>query len=419
MTEKAILAGVELKRPRRAGAEAAQSSLDELRRLCETAGACPVEAFSIRLSSFHPATLVGSGKAEELAAAVRRLEVDTVIFDEELSPAQQRNLESIIHAKIIDRTRLILDIFALRARTREGRLQVELAQLNYMLPRLTGRGGEMMQQTGGIGTRGPGERRLEYDRRRLRERIVALEREIEAVRAERLNRRGRRASVPLAQIAIAGYTNAGKSTLLNALSGKRDVYADNKLFATLDTTTRRVRLKSGAAALFTDTVGFIQKLPHGLVAAFRATMEEIAAADCVVHVRDGASPLCREQKATVLATLAELDAAHIPVVEVFNKADLLDARRMSALRRENPDSIFISALEGRGLDEMLLAVERVLSAVWKPRRLVVAAGRGALLNQIYESCMVIARRQDPAGNTELELLATDGNWERISNLVSE
>jgi len=426
--EKALIVGAALKRPHRGepdaslparrvqprGGEQAEASLDELRRLCETAGAGVEAAYSVRLQNFNPATLIGKGKAEELAGEVRRTGASTVVFDEELSPAQQRNLEELIPAKIIDRTRLILDIFAARARTREGELQVELAQLNYLLPRLTGRGAAMMQQTGGIGTRGPGERKIEYDRRRLRDYIVQLERKIETVRSERRVRRERRERIPLAQIAIVGYTNAGKSTLLNTLSGKAgDVYADDKLFATLDPTTRRIRLKNGGFALFTDTVGFIQKLPHTLVAAFRATLEEITLADCVVHVRDASSPMLREQKKTVLATLAELDAAGIPVIEALNKVDLLDEKHRAALLRENPHAVRISALKGEGMDELLGKVWETLSAIWKPRAITVPPQDGELLHEIYETCMVVSRAETAAG-TRLEALATDGNWERIT-----
>jgi GTP-binding protein HflX len=418
--EKAILAGLELKRPRKHGeASTAESSLEELRRLCETAGGEPLGIYAFRVQNYNPATLIGTGQAEELAHSVKSSGASTVIFDEELSPAQQRNLENIIHAKIIDRTRLILDIFAQRARTREGELQVELAQLSYLLPRLTGRGSAMMQQTGGIGTRGPGERKIEYDRRRLRDHIVQLEREIEVVRRDRDIRRQRRASVPLAQIAIAGYTNAGKSTLLNTLSGKRnDVYADDKLFATLDPTTRRIRLKNGGHALFTDTVGFIQKLPHSLVAAFRATMEEITLADCILHVRDASSPFFKEQKETVLSTLAELRAGAVPVIEVLNKSDLLEDARRAALLRENPQALIVSALNGDGLDICMERIETVLSAIWKPRKLLITPERGAMANMVHESCMVTGRTENADGSVELSVMATDSNWQRINAKLS-
>ncbi|MCX5783438.1 MAG: GTPase HflX, partial [Elusimicrobia bacterium] len=259
-------------------------SLDELRRLCETAGGAVLSCVNARVENFNPALLIGKGKADEIAALARENSAKTVIFDEELSPAQQRNLEEIIPAKIIDRTRLILDIFARRAHTREGVIQVEHAQLSYMLPRLTGRGTAMMQQTGGIGTRGPGERQIEYDRRRIKDRLSRLKKEIDLIRRERQIRKKNRDKIPMTQIAIAGYTNAGKSTLLNFLTkGKAGVYVDDKLFATLDPTTRRVYMPGGKVALFTDTVGFIQKLPHSLVAAFRSTLEEIAQTNAIIR----------------------------------------------------------------------------------------------------------------------------------------
>lgn len=248
--EKAILVGVSLKTDSQNS-----SSLEELHRLAHTAGAQVVEEFRVRVNAFHPATLIGSGKMEEIAEEARLQEVQTVIFDDEISPAQQKNLEKVIPAKVIDRTRLILDIFAQRARTQEGKLQVELAQLKYLLPRLGGQGTALMQQKGGIGLRGPGETKLEYDKRRLRLRISKLEKEIEQVKKERSLRRERRGEIPLPQIAIVGYTNAGKSTLLNALTRQTAVYADDKLFATLDPTTRRVKMPAGGEMLFTDKIG--------------------------------------------------------------------------------------------------------------------------------------------------------------------
>ena len=252
--EKVILVGVTLKTDIQT-----TSSLEELHRLAHTAGGEVAGVFRVRVNAFHPATLIGSGKMEEIAEQTRLLEAQTVIFDDEITPAQQKNLEKVISAKVIDRTRLILDIFAQRARTQEGKLQVELAQLKYLLPRLGGQGTALMQQKGGIGLRGPGETKLEYDKRRLRLRISKLEKEIEQVKKERSLRRERRGEIPLPQIAIVGYTNAGKSTLLNALTRQSAVYADDKLFATLDPTTRRVKMPAGGEMLFTDTVGIIQK----------------------------------------------------------------------------------------------------------------------------------------------------------------
>lgn len=345
------------------------TSLEELKRLAETAGGRAARVFDVRLQAYNAALFIGSGKAEEIARAAEELHASAVIFDDEITPAQQQNLEEIIPAKVIDRTRLILDIFASRARTQEGKLQVELAQLNYLLPRLGGKGAAMMQQKGGIGMRGPGERKLEYDRRRLRARISKLEKEIEHVKSGRGLRRARRADVPLPQVAIVGYTNAGKSTLLNALTRQQAVYADDKLFATLDPTTRRVVCENGAQLLFTDTVGFIQKLPHSLVSAFRATLEETKFADLILHVQDASSPERDEQAQTVRQILAELETTHTPVVDVFNKAELLNRQQLAELKKQYPQAVFISASERINLDGLLARVERQVAARWKARGL--------------------------------------------------
>jgi len=412
--EKAILVGTELKSRATDGSE----SLDELVRLTETAGAEVINTMTARLIAYNPATFIGKGKVEEIAQLARDLEADTVIFDDELSPAQQRNLEEAIPAKIIDRTRLILDIFAQRARTREGVLQVELAQLNYNLPRLTGRGVAMMQQSGGIGTRGPGERKIETDRRRIRDRIARLGKEIDGIRRERETQRKTRGELPMPQIALAGYTNAGKSTLLNRLTGnKAGVYVDDKLFATLDPTTRRVSMPGGGQALFSDTVGFIQKLPHQLVASFRATLEEIAATDCVLHVINSASEYLDGQRRTVVETLAEIGAKDLPVIDVFNKTDAVDPYRLAVLKKDFPHGVFISALEGAGMEGLMKAVETQLSSVWKPRKLTLPAGKESLLKDVYEYALVTDRSHNEEGGTVLSLMATDGNWARIQKKV--
>lgn len=408
--ETAVLVNVELKEAERSDAA---PPLEELRRLSATAGARAVCEITARLDSYTPATLVGKGKAEEIGREVRRHQASLVIMDADLSPAQQRNLEDATGAKVIDRTRLILDIFASRARTREGELQVELAQLSYLLPRLSGRGAAMMQQTGGIGTRGPGERKLEYDRRRIRTRIIKLKQEIEAIKRERAVQRRKRAQIPLPQAAIAGYTNAGKSTLLNLLSGGlKSVYADDLLFATLDTSTRRAKLGNGSSALFTDTVGFIQKLPHTLVAAFRATLEEIAQADCILRVHDASSPMLEQQKEVVEKTIGELEAGEIPALDVFNKMDACPPMIAQALRQKYPRAAFISARTSEGVPELLQKTASVLSAVWKPRRLLVPAGAGELSSEIHATCLVTGA--EAAENGVLMLFnATDGTWERL------
>lgn len=406
--ENVILAGVTLKT-----APYDTSSLEELKRLAHTAGGTVVHTFQIRVQAFNSATLIGSGKMEEIAETVRLTNAQTVIFDDEISPAQQKNLEEVIPAKVIDRTRLILDIFAQRARTQEGKLQVELAQLKYLLPRLGGQGTALMQQKGGIGLRGPGETKLEYDKRRLRLRISKLEKEIEQVKKERGLRRERRTQIPLPQIAIVGYTNAGKSTLLNVLTRQNAVYADDKLFATLDPTTRRVHMPAGGEMLFTDTVGFIQKLPHSLVSSFRATLEETSFADVILHVHDASSPHRNAQAETVRQIITDLGAQTIPVIDVFNKIDLLSPARLALLQAQNPQGSFISAGNKLGLTELLEQVEENVARRWKLRRLTLEPKARGLIGFIYGKALVTGQQELPSGALELTLMATDGNYHSI------
>ena len=393
-------------------------SLEELARLAGTAGGQVCRVYQVRVQNFNAATLIGTGKLQEIAAECESQQIDSVIFDEEITPAQQKNLEEILPAKVLDRTRLILDIFAQRARTQEGKLQVELAQLNYLLPRLSGRGSAMMQQKGGIGMRGPGERKLEYDRRRLRARISRLDQEIEQVKKERSLRREKRQRVPLPQIALIGYTNAGKSTLLNSLTQEKAVYADDKLFATLDPTTRRVPMKGGGQMLFTDTVGFIQKLPHSLVSAFRATLEETAFADVLLHIHDAASPQREEQARVVHKIITDLHAAELPIIDVFNKADLLSDVQLQALKNQYPNALFISAEKQKGLSVLLTAVEKALKVKWKVRPLRISAKQADLLGQIYTRSLVLSRTATDDGGLELKIMATDGNYAELRKKTS-
>ncbi len=351
------------------------------------------------------ATLIGQGKVEEIAATVKSSGADVVIFDHDLSPTQQRNLEKAIDAKVIDRTQLILDIFASRARTREGRLQVELAQLNYLLPRLSGRGVEMSRLGGGIGTRGPGETQLETDRRRIARRIKKIADALEGVRAGRALHRQRRSAVPLATLALAGYTNAGKSTLFNRLT-QAGVAVDARMFATLDPTVRPLTLPSRRRVLVSDTVGFIRNLPTTLVKAFRATLEEVTEAALVLHVVDASSPSAAEHTAHVLKVLAEIGAAQIPQLLIMNKMDRLPAgetngetvwRRLAgeAGGHANTRAVAISALTGAGIDKLLAAIDQALPLDPIVRATFrLSAGDGASLALLHEFGQVLETRYE-------------------------
>lgn len=365
-----------------------RDSLDELTQLAETAGVTVAATFTQRLDTPHPATYVGKGKLEEIRLAREERQFDMVIFDDELSPGQLRELEKALGVKIIDRASLILDIFARRAQTHEGRLQVELAQLEYRLPRLTRLWTHLSRQTaGGVGLRGPGETQLESDRREIRARISQVRRELEDVRRHRELHRGRRRLAELPVIGLVGYTNAGKSTLLNTLT-TANVAAENKLFATLDPTTRRLRLPSGRDVLVTDTVGFIRKLPTQLVAAFRATLEEIAAADVLVHVLDITHPNAAEHADTVREILNELGAGEKPVITALNKIDRLgDGASPESLVNDldlSRDYVPLSAHTRVGLDLLSQRLDDLLARDDVPLDLTVPFERGDLVNLVRE-----------------------------------
>lgn len=358
--QRAFLVGLDLPL-RHSHGWSVHESLEELERLVDTAGGVVVGSEVQARSNRDVATYIGSGKAEEIEEARRSLEFDMVIFNGELTPVQQRNLEGIIQCQVIDRTAVILDIFAQRARTREAKLQVELAQMNYRLPRLTGRGIELSRLGGGIGTRGPGETKLEVDRRRIRERISTLKNDLDEIRAHRSRLRADRAASALPVVAITGYTNAGKSTLHRALAGS-DVLAEDRLFATLDATTRRVEPLEGEPYLLVDTVGFIHNLPTFVVAAFRSTLEEVTEADLLLHVVDASHAKREEQMQTVHDVLVELKAATKPTLVVYNKADQAEGGELDHMVRHTPGSVAVAAAIGRNLDGLQVAIQHALSS---------------------------------------------------------
>jgi GTP-binding protein HflX len=362
LTERCVLVGLaERARPAAPpaaavpgnGGRALPPSLEELARLAETAGARVQAAVLARRDALRPATFVGRGKLEELKARAGESDADLVIFDDDLTPAQVRNLEKAMGLKVVDRSELILDIFARRARTRESRLQVELAQLQYMLPRLTGMWRHLERQAGGIGTRGPGETQLETDRRIVRERVARLKSALQGVERERETQRARRRHA--FRVALVGYTNAGKSTLFNALT-RAQVLVEDRLFATLDATTRPMVSPERRRALLTDTVGFIRKLPHHLVASFHSTLVEAIEADLLLHVVDGADPRFRRQISAVEEVLDRILEGPRPTTLVFNKADRIDEASAAALRIEYPESFVVSGRDGSGLDRLRAAI---------------------------------------------------------------
>jgi GTPase len=399
LQERAVLVGVEFtgRRARRPGSHAEtgpagpEESLAELASLARGAGATILDRMIQTRPVPDAATLIGSGKVNELKDLVASLDADVVLFDHDLSPTQQRNLERALDLKVIDRTQLILDIFARRARTREGQLQVELAQLSYLLPRLTGRGLEMSRLGGGIGTRGPGETQLETDRRRIFRRTRKIKEDLERVRRHRSVQRGQRSAVPLATAVLVGYTNAGKSSLFNRLTGA-GVVADARMFATLDPTIRSLALPSNRRVLLSDTVGFIRDLPTPLIKAFRATLEEVVEASLLIHVVDASSPRASGEASQVQKVLAELGCQTTPQLLVLNKADLLS---MAAPRIAGGHlrEVTVSALTGEGLDGLLAAIDEALPVDPVTRvSLRIPAGDGSTLHLLHEWGRVISLR---------------------------
>ena len=384
--QKALLVGVEVDGNAAAGAG---GSMDELRLLTDTAGSTSVGTVMLKRRSPHPATFVGPGQAEALAADADRLDVDVVVFDNSLAPGQQRNLQELFECDVVDRVAVILDIFAQHATSREGMLQVELALLRYRLPRLRGKGIELSRLGGGIGTRGPGETKLETDRRRIMSRISHLEKLLERVHSAREGQRKSRAGAAIPSASLVGYTNAGKSTLLNALTGA-DVLTEDRLFSTLDSATRRFELPNGRLLLLSDTVGFVRRLPHQLVEAFRSTLQETAGADLLLHVVDASEPGAPEQVAAVREVLDSIGAGGIPEMLVLNKADLADGPTASRLRGLYPEAVTVSAVEGTGLDELRDRIAGHLARGSTQIELLVPYTKGKVLGKLRREAEVLA-----------------------------
>jgi GTPase len=387
----------------------------EFRELALSAGARIAGELHQRRQRPDSATLIGSGKVEELNGAVASVAPDLVIFDHELTPSQQRNLERALHIRVIDRTQLILDIFARHARTREGQLQVELAQLEYMLPRLAGRGVEMSQLGGGIGTRGPGETQLETDRRKIYRRVRHVKEQLENVRRIRGQQRQRRESVPVPVVALVGYTNAGKSTLFNALT-KAGVLESPRMFATLDPTLRHIKLPSKREVLLSDTVGFIRHLPHTLVSAFRATLEEVQRATLLLQVADVTSPAADEQHVQVEAVLRELESNDKPRLVVMNKLDLLpEVKRESLI--DSDDVVHVSAAKGIGMDRLLRRIDELIEQdPVRQVRLRVPQSEGKALSTLNAKAIVLSREYRE-GYVELEVQAPESILRNLKTFI--
>jgi GTP-binding protein HflX len=382
----------------------AERSLAELALLAETAGSVVLEGIMQRRESPDPATYIGSGKAAELRRIVVASGADTVICDGELTPGQLRQLEDVVKVKVVDRTWLILDIFAQHARSREGQAQVSLAQMQYLLPRLRGWGESLSRQaggraggaTGGVGTRGPGETKIETDRRRIRSQMARLRRQLREMEASRQTQRAARHRAGIPAVAIAGYTNAGKSSLLNRLTGA-GVLVEDALFATLDPTVRRARTPGGLEFTLADTVGFVRHLPHQLVEAFRSTLEEVRDADLILHVVDGSDPVPEDQIRAVREVLAEIDASGIPELIVINKADIADSDVVARIRRREPGAVVVSARTGEGIDALLAAVEADLPHLWQDVDVVIPYTRGDLVSRAHRQGEVLQADHDADG----------------------
>ncbi len=361
--------------------------LNELEELAQTAGAVTVGRLIQKREKRHPGHYIGKGKAEELKLMIAALDADGIITDDELTPAQMRNLEDMLDTKVMDRTMVILDIFAARALSNEGKIQVELAQLKYRLTRLSGQGTSLSRLGGGIGTRGPGEKKLETDRRYIKERIAELESSLRDIETHRELLRNGRDKKGVINVSLVGYTNAGKSTLLNKLTDA-GILAEDKLFATLDTTARNLKLPGGTSIILTDTVGFIRKLPHHLIRAFRATLEEMKYADILIHVVDASNPDRAQQMNTVYSTLKDLGCERTPVITAFNKMDR-EVELPLPMDKAARETVKISALDGKGTDELATAIETLIKSFKKHIKIVIPYSEGKLMAMVYSRCEII------------------------------
>ena len=395
--ENVLLIGVRISKEGRGGIE---ESLNELTRLTETAGGVVLDKTIQELKEVNPAYFIGKGKVEEVKDIISQRNVDIVVFDNDLTPAQQQNLETEFGVRILDRTGLILDIFAQRARSKEGKLQVELAQLNYLLPRLVGKGTSLSRLGGGIGTRGPGETKLEVDRRKARDRISKIKKDLEKVRRVRTLHQKRREDISCPYISIIGYTNAGKSTLLNRLSDA-GVLAEDRLFATLDPTIRKIRLQNGQDVLISDTVGFLNKLPHQLIAAFKATFEEVNESDILCHVIDASHPRIDDHIQSVNSVLTELGVSKKPIIHLLNKVDkVANSHEILKYRQRVLDNcIPISAVTGSGIDDFLYKIEELTRHRIKKVTLRFPVEAGDMISQIYRNGRVTKKEYSDEGVT--------------------
>ena len=416
LEERVILVAVEMDDRRSRSAMETEACLDELEELIKTAGATAVARTIQKRERIHPGHYLGTGKIEELKTMLAAYDATGIVCDDELSPAQMKNLEQMLGTKVMDRTMVILDIFAARALSGEGKIQVELAQLKYRLSRLVGIGASMSRLGGGIGTRGPGETKLETDRRYIKERIAELNREAQDIRTHRELLRNQRSKKGTPVISLVGYTNAGKSTILNYLSDA-GVLAENKLFATLDTTTRKVELPGGSEIFLTDTVGFIQKLPHHLVQAFRATLEELQYADILLHVVDASNPNRAEHMKVVYEPLKSLGCEDTPVITVFNKMDN-DVELPLPMDTMARDIVQVSAWKGDGMDTLLERIEKLLQSFRKSMTALLPYTEGSLLGWVHGRCEII-REEHTAEGVLLEVYVDEESANRLAKFKVE